>query len=72
MSATSINFYQTSIRHKPVTTGFVRIKLQTPATADTITKPQKTIYKYLQQKAGYWLTALLSNISDQLFERQMD
>jgi len=53
MSATSINFYQTSIRHKPVTTGFVRIKLQTPATADTITKPQKTIYKYLQQKAGY-------------------
>jgi len=50
MSATSINFYQTSIRHKPVTTGFVRIKLQTPA---TITKPQKTIYKYLQQKAGY-------------------
>jgi len=69
MSATSINFYQTSIRHKPVTTGFVRIKLQTPA---TITKPQKTIYKYLQQKAGYWLTALLSNISDQLFERQMD
>jgi len=35
------------------TTGSVRIKLQTSPTADTITKPQKTIanYKYLRQKA---------------------